>query len=143
MTDNVNHPIHYTQGGIECIEALKAATVHKKGIEAICVANVIKYLWRYEEKNGKEDVEKAKWYLEYLLKELSVAHEGEDTSFDYDFIGDVEKTCDECKYFDNVEFAEGSFKAISDPCAICRHNFVPNSEEYNAAPFNWEPKENK
>lgn len=68
--DMVNHPKHYTQGGIECIDALKAATVGKRGIEAICVANVIKYLWRYEEKNGVEDVRKAKWYVERLLKEL-------------------------------------------------------------------------
>ena len=68
--DMVNHPQHYTQGGIECIDALKAATVGKRGIEAVCVANVIKYLWRYEEKNGIEDVRKAKWYVERLLKEL-------------------------------------------------------------------------
>ena len=68
--DMVNHPKHYTQGGIECIDALKAATVGKRGIEAVCVANVIKYLWRYEEKNGIEDVRKAKFYIERLLKEL-------------------------------------------------------------------------
>ena len=68
--DMVNHPQHYTQGGIECIDALKAATVGKRGIEAVCVANVIKYLWRYEEKNGIEDIRKAKWYIERLLKEL-------------------------------------------------------------------------
>ena len=68
--DMVSHPKHYTQGDIECIDALKAATVGKRGIEAVCVANVIKYLWRYEEKNGIEDVRKAKWYIERLLKEL-------------------------------------------------------------------------
>ena len=70
VPDMVNHPQHYTQGGIECIDALKAATVGKRGIEAVCVANVIKYLWRYEEKNSIEDVRKAKWYIERLLKEL-------------------------------------------------------------------------
>ena len=70
VPDMVNHPQHYTQGGIECIDALKAATVGKRGIEAVCVANVIKYLWRYEEKNGIEDVRKAKWYIERLLSEL-------------------------------------------------------------------------
>ena len=68
--DMVSHPKHYTQGDIECIDALKAATVGKRGIEAVCVANVIKYLWRYEEKNGIEDVRKAKWYIERLLREL-------------------------------------------------------------------------
>ena len=68
--DMVNHPSHYTQGGIECIDALKAATVSKTGIEAVCTANAIKYLWRYEEKNGIEDVKKAKWYIDRLIKEL-------------------------------------------------------------------------
>lgn len=68
--DMVSHPKHYTQGDIECIDALKAATVGKRGIEAVCVSNVIKYLWRYEGKNGIEDVRKAKFYIERLLKEL-------------------------------------------------------------------------
>lgn len=76
VPDMVNHPQHYTQGGIECIDALKAATVGKRGIEAVCVANVIKYLWRYEEKNGIEDIRKAKWYIERLLKELEESQHG-------------------------------------------------------------------
>ena len=76
VPDMVNHPKHYTQGGIECIDALKAATVGKRGIEAVCVANVIKYCWRYEEKNGIEDVRKAKFYIELLLKELEESQQG-------------------------------------------------------------------
>lgn len=65
--DNVNQPDHYTQGGVECIDAITAATVNKTGIEAVCVANVIKYLWRYEMKNGVEDVRKAQWYMNRLV----------------------------------------------------------------------------
>ena len=68
--NNVNHPAHYTQGGIECIDAMKAATVNKKPFEAVLVGNVIKYLWRYESKGGLEDVEKALWYLTRLHKEI-------------------------------------------------------------------------
>lgn len=64
--DNVNHPKHYTNGDVECIDAIASAVVGKKPLEAVCVANVIKYLWRYEAKNGIEDVRKAKWYLERL-----------------------------------------------------------------------------
>lgn len=67
--DMVNHPAHYTQGGIECIDALKAATVNLKGIEAVCTANAIKYLWRWKEKNGTEDLKKSIWYIERLIKE--------------------------------------------------------------------------
>ncbi|EIX3645000.1 DUF3310 domain-containing protein [Salmonella enterica subsp. enterica serovar Montevideo] len=73
--DNVNHPDHYTQGGVECIDAITAATANKTGIEAVCVANVIKYLWRYELKNGEEDVKKAQWYLNRLVAELENQHE--------------------------------------------------------------------
>ena len=68
--DMVNHPAHYTQGGIECIDCIKSAIVGKVGIEAFCVGNAIKYLFRYEEKNGIEDVKKARWYIDRLIKEL-------------------------------------------------------------------------
>ncbi len=70
MSDKINHPAHYTQGDIECIDAIKAATVNKKGVEAVCTANIIKYVWRYESKNGLEDLNKAKWYLERLIAEV-------------------------------------------------------------------------
>lgn len=68
--DVVNHPSHYTKGRIECIDAIDSATVGKSGIEAVCVANLIKYLWRYEEKGGLESVRKAQWYLNKLISEL-------------------------------------------------------------------------
>jgi hypothetical protein len=68
--DNIN-PSHYRQGGVECIDALEAATVNLKGIEAVCTANAIKYLWRWKEKNGKEDLEKAQWYITKLLTNLA------------------------------------------------------------------------
>lgn len=67
--DKIN-PQHYRNGKIECIDALESATVHKSGLEAVCTANAIKYLWRYESKNGIEDVKKAKWYLEKLISIL-------------------------------------------------------------------------
>lgn len=69
--DSVNHPQHYTQGGVECIEALKAATHGLAGIEAVCTANAIKYLWRWKFKNGVEDLEKAKWYINRLIQEVT------------------------------------------------------------------------
>lgn len=70
MSDMVNHPQHYNQGGIECIDAIKAATIGKTGIEAFCIGNAIKYLWRYEKKNGLEDVKKAQVYINRLIQEL-------------------------------------------------------------------------
>ena len=69
--DPVNHPAHYTQGSIECIDALAAATVGLKGIEAVCTSNAIKYLWRWKSKGGLQDLQKAQWYLTRLLTEAA------------------------------------------------------------------------
>ncbi|GEM_PF-753832 len=76
MTDAIN-PTHYTRGAVECIDAIEAATVEKRGIEAACTANIIKYLWRYEAKNGIEDVKKARWYLERLIAHLGNVQEAQ------------------------------------------------------------------
>lgn len=74
--DPVNHPDHYTKGGIECIYALKAATTGLKGIEAVCTANAIKYLWRWKQKNGVEDLRKAVWYIHRLIDEAEARDDG-------------------------------------------------------------------
>lgn len=67
--DPVNKPAHYNAGGVECIDALAAATINLTGLEAVCTANAIKYLWRWKMKNGVEDLRKAIWYIDRLLKE--------------------------------------------------------------------------
>lgn len=67
--DTVNHPAHYTQGGIECIDAIEAAVNELPGIEAVCTGNAIKYLWRWKQKNGTEDLKKAIWYINKLIEE--------------------------------------------------------------------------
>ena len=71
VKDNVNHPSHYTQGAIECIDAIKEATKGLFGIEAVCTGNIIKYVWRWKFKNGVEDLRKARWYLDRLIDEVS------------------------------------------------------------------------
>ena len=72
MVDMVNHPPHYTRGGVECIDALASATAGLEGLDAVCTANAIKYLWRWKQKNGVEDLRKAQWYIAKLI-ETSVA----------------------------------------------------------------------
>jgi len=57
--DIVNHPKHYTQGKIECIDAIEAAVSELSGLDAVCTANVIKYVWRWKSKNGSTDLKKA------------------------------------------------------------------------------------
>ena len=74
INDAVNHPSHYTQGGIECIDAMKAS-MSDEAFKGLLKGNVIKYIWRYEKKvNPLEDLKKAKWYLEKLIKELEEGH---------------------------------------------------------------------
>ena len=68
--DMVNGPIHYRQGGIEAIEAIKSAVATAPPVQAVFVANILKYVWRYREKNGIQDLCKARWYLNELIKEV-------------------------------------------------------------------------
>ena len=63
--DMVNSPPHYNKAGVECIDAIQAAT--EDGFEYYLQGNILKYLWRYRYKNGVEDLNKAKWYLEKLI----------------------------------------------------------------------------
>ena len=65
--DMVNHPPHYNKYGVECIDAIRAAT--GEGFEYYLQGNVMKYLWRYRYKNGVEDLKKANWYLELMIEE--------------------------------------------------------------------------
>lgn len=67
--DMVNSPSHYTRGEIDCIEALKASMTKEQFLGHL-KATAIAYLWRYDLKNGVEDVKKAKWYIERMVKEL-------------------------------------------------------------------------
>ncbi len=66
--DNVN-PSHYKQGDIECIDAIRASMTLDEFC-AYCKGNVIKYVWRYQQKNGVEDLRKANWYLNKMIETL-------------------------------------------------------------------------
>ena len=68
MHDPVNFPIHYADGnGVECIDAIEAS-MGTEEFKGFLKGNVQKYVWRYAQKNGAEDLKKAKWYLERLIK---------------------------------------------------------------------------
>ena len=64
--DAVQHPSHYTQGGIECIEAIRASMT-ADGFCDYCKGNIIKYIWRWRDKGGVEDLRKASVYLDWLI----------------------------------------------------------------------------
>lgn len=67
LFDIVNKPRHYNLGKVECIDAIESATIGLHGIQAVCAGNVIKYTWRHHHKNGVQDLEKARFYLDKLI----------------------------------------------------------------------------
>ena len=67
----VSHPDHYqSKTGLEVIEVIEAFTSDLTGIEAVDAANVIKYICRWKKKNGLQDLKKARWYLNHLIKHI-------------------------------------------------------------------------
>lgn len=71
MTDEINRPAHYTSGNIECIDIIREMVRGKSEMEAACITNIVKYLYRYKEKGGIKSVEKAQWYLNLMVEEMN------------------------------------------------------------------------
>lgn len=69
MKDMVNSPPHYNTGDIECIDAIQESMT-PEAFKGYLKGNVQKYIWRYEAKNGTQDLEKAQWYLNKLVETL-------------------------------------------------------------------------
>ena len=70
-TDNVNHPDHYNYGDIEIIDFIEQVTQHYNSDVAYHIGNAIKHLARSPHKNGKEDIEKARWYIDRAYQKWS------------------------------------------------------------------------
>ena len=69
--DMVNHPKHYNaKNGLEAIDVIEAFTDGLDGIYAVDTANAIKYILRWKDKNGIEDLKKARWYINHLINKL-------------------------------------------------------------------------
>ena len=77
----VSHPSHYiSETGLEAIDVIEAFTFDLKGIEATDTGNILRYMCRWKNKNGLQDLEKAKWYLDHLIdhvKELKESNSDE------------------------------------------------------------------
>jgi hypothetical protein len=65
--DLVNNPAHYASGAIECIDTLEASSTPEE-FQGFCKCNAQKYLWRWRDKGGIQDLHKARWYLDRLIK---------------------------------------------------------------------------
>lgn len=71
--DPVNHPRHYTLGGVECIDGIESALAGLQGAEAYHTGQAMKYIWRWKHKGGVQDLAKAQWYLDRLMKQMEAA----------------------------------------------------------------------
>ena len=69
MKDKINPP-HYQRNGMECIDAIEAAIQNLSGVEAYATGSAIKYLWRWKEKGGKDDLNKAKWFIQKMVAHI-------------------------------------------------------------------------
>lgn len=67
-SSKVNHPDHYNQNGMEVWDVIKAFTSNLSGAEAFYAGNAIKYILRWDKKNGIEDLEKAKVYIDKIIE---------------------------------------------------------------------------
>ena len=112
-----------------------------------CWGYLVKHLVALRDKiknndfSNKDDLkEKCQDIINYIRFIWAIAHEGEDTSFDYDFNDDVGNCC-ECKY-DNVGF-ENDGIIWKEPCKSCKNSIPSSSPKYKTAKLKWEPKENK
>lgn len=67
---SVNHPPHYTQGGVECIEAIKAALTPEE-FKGYCKGNAFKYIWRADYKDSNiQDLQKAVVYINWAIEQM-------------------------------------------------------------------------
>ena len=69
VKNNPINPDHYKQGKVECIDCIESATSSLTGFEGFCTGNAIKYLYRWKQKGGKQDLEKSRWYINRMLGE--------------------------------------------------------------------------
>lgn len=67
VKDNVNHPSHYETGSFECIDVM-LETQGKEAVKNFCSCNAFKYIYRHNNKNGLEDIKKAKWYIDKYIE---------------------------------------------------------------------------
>ena len=77
MKDKIN-PQHYQRDGLECIDAIEAAVQNLSGAEAYATGSAIKYLWRWKEKGGKDDLNKAKWFIQDMIDDIEEIEHQED-----------------------------------------------------------------
>lgn len=91
MGDNVNHPEHYQNiAGVEAIDILNDMVKDLPGKQAVMLWNSMKYLFRFQKKNGVEDLKKARNYLDYLIAVKGFHMTNENGKYVLEFIIDLQ-----------------------------------------------------
>lgn len=93
MGDNVNHPNHYQNiAGVEAIDILNDVVKDLPGKQAAMLWNTLKYLLRFQKKNGVEDLKKAQNYLQWLIDEIDSSNDLQEKNTEsFDFKSNEEK----------------------------------------------------
>ena len=98
--DNIN-PDHYKSStSLECIEAMQIS-FGREAVLHFCLCNAFKYIWRWKNKNGKEDLEKADWYI---YKGLEIINDVETSPS----LTKYERRFNEMRIYINDKLLEGS-----------------------------------
>lgn len=119
--DPVNHPSHYTAhpSGVECITVTEHMNFN--------VGNAVKYLWRADHKNGIEDLEKARWYIDREIQRLKFEKRN---TFSLEETSEVKDACikpqknwigsraTQCPFCNSEDF--GKYDSIYSRCAKCK-----------------------
>lgn len=88
----VSHPSHYkSETGLEVIDVIEAFTFDLKGIEATDTGNILKYVCRWNKKNGLQDLEKAMWYLQHLMDHVRKLEKENTESKKFDILANTKK----------------------------------------------------
>lgn len=123
MTNNVNQPAHYKSGGIETIDYMRAK-LSPDAFLGFCIGNVLKYVSRYEHKNGLEDLKKANVYLGWAI-EAYKNKEKDDPRKELRFtktIGIICPKCDEVNVYNTDKSSLEETDVLWLRCSYCDKN---------------------
>lgn len=70
LMDNINHPAHYNLSLAHCECGRRIECIDVTRHMSFALGNAVKYLWRFQHKNGLEDLRKARWYLDDIIQSM-------------------------------------------------------------------------
>ena len=129
----VSHPSHYNSGKYEVIDIIEEFTKDLSGIEAVDTGNAIKYVLRWNKKNGIQDLKKAIWYLTHLVEHLESRCQG---CIDANSSINANESCEGCDFIKKPKPEDRRCETCKfkrspcdeDPCHTCFSNAKKGNE---------------